>query len=234
MPCRCRRLSIDLTNPSANRVGMSPVTSRPVAESTRAIRARVSLPTSATPRPPPASDAYMRASPPAVGDSPRCPNLGGVGGTRVTLEEIEAVVEEDQVGNRGLVGERLVEEHALPELGKGRKDGRRDARFLLLGQADPEVESERCRHLVTEERPQGLARHAADQFPDEETEGEGVIPVPCSRLPERLLCRQGARHQVPVVERTAGQVLANGRYPGLASCKRQLLRPGAGCRPARR
>ena len=77
-------------------------------------------------------------------------------------------------------------------------DGR-DARLHLLGQADPEVEAQRTRDLVTEERAERLARDAAHHLAHRPAEGEAVIAVARAGLPERLLVGETRRHVIPVV-----------------------------------
>ena len=60
-----------------------------------------------------------------------------------------------------------------------------DARILTLRQADPEVGTERLRHLLAEEGAEGAPVHAPHQLPEEEALGLGVVPGPVARSPAR-------------------------------------------------
>src|SRR5262249_62432349 len=129
-----------------------------------------------------------------VGDAAGRADLRRMGGAGVALARVgvAAAVEEGEGGDRRRLGQRLQEEHGdgLAGTGQSRRDAGRDPRLLLPGQADPEVETERARDLLPEERAQRAARDAPYELAHEEAEGEGVGAVACTGFPERLLRRQ--------------------------------------------
>lgn len=74
-----------------------------------------------------------------------------------------------------------------------------NARFHGLGQADPEVESERPRDLVGEKSAHAPMRRigAPDQFAGEPTERTHVVSVRRAGLPDRRLRGERAHHRLP-------------------------------------
>ena len=61
-----------------------------------------------------------------------------------------------------------------------------------------EVEAERFRDLLAEERSERATADAAHDLADEVTEGERVVPVPRARLPQGLLRGERVDDRVPV------------------------------------
>src|SRR5580704_3906549 len=109
-----------------------------------------------------------------------------------------ADVEEEQRGDRVLVGAEIAHEGryrsgGLVDIGRDRRDPRLD----LLGQADPEIESQRLGHLLTEERTERPAAGAPHHLAHGPAEGEAVIAVARAGRPERHLVGQALGHVVP-------------------------------------
>src|SRR5262249_58218196 len=72
-----------------------------------------------------------------------------------------------------------------------------DPRLLGFGQADPEVEPERCSELVGEEGAERPAGDPPDDLPEDPAVGAEVVAVPRARLPDRRLSRGCGDHRAP-------------------------------------
>ena len=69
--------------------------------------------------------------------------------------------------------------------------------LLLVGEPDPELEAERRRDLVVEERAEALAGDAPDHLADQPAVGGGVVAVRGAGLPHRRLHLERPDHRVP-------------------------------------
>ena len=79
----------------------------------------------------------------------------------------------------------------------GAADDRRDPGLELLGQPDVEVQTERPRDLLGEERPERAPGDPPHHLADEIPVGQRVVAVRRARLPERLLRGQRVNDGVP-------------------------------------
>jgi hypothetical protein len=77
------------------------------------------------------------------------------------------------------------------------RDHRRDARLVLLGEPDPELESVGLRDLVVEERAEAAAVDAPHDLTDEVPVGHRVVAVRDAGLPQRQLHLERADDRVP-------------------------------------
>ena len=80
---------------------------------------------------------------------------------------------------------------------------RGDARLVLLGQADPELDAERPRHLLGEEPADAPPVDPADQFAAEPAIGQRVVAERRARIGVRRLGGEDCRH-APVVDQVGG------------------------------
>ena len=76
-------------------------------------------------------------------------------------------------------------------------DQRRDTCLVLLREPDPELEPERLRDLVAEERADAAAVDVSHHFPEQVAVGHRVVAVRGAGVPQWLLLLERPDHRVP-------------------------------------